>query len=99
MFIEVPLRGAKFRTLSEQTKVLELEVGQEVKLVPEPTNKYDTNAVKIIVAGELGETFHLGYIPKEFSAQVAEAMRDTILTATVAKINGLYPEFTVIAHD
>ena len=53
-----PGAAAAIRKLSE---------GDEVYLVPEPTNKYDLNAVRI----ENEEGVLLGYVPKVFSSKVA----------------------------
>lgn len=36
-----------------------LSVGQELSLVPEPENKFDPNAIKV-----MADSSHLGYIPK-----------------------------------
>ena len=43
---------------------------QQAQLVPEPTNKYDRNAVKVVIRGE-----HVGYVPADLSARVAGACR------------------------
>lgn len=43
---------------------------QVAQLIPEPTNSYDRNAVKVIVRGE-----HVGYVPAEMSAPVARACK------------------------
>ena len=34
-------------------------------LVPEPTNEYDPEAVKVLVPLTTGEAFHIGYVPRE----------------------------------
>ena len=41
-----------------------------VKLVPEPTNSYDRNAIKVIVAGE-----HIGYVPQDESAHFSSVLK------------------------
>jgi hypothetical protein len=46
--------------------IRDLVVGDDLDLVPEPTNKFDPNAVRIESAGEL-----LGYVPKKFSAEIS----------------------------
>lgn len=56
-------------------------------LEPEPTNKYDTNAIKVIVDGE-----HIGYIPSEKCAQVKELISKPY-TASVSISGGPYKEF------
>ena len=43
---------------------------QTAFLVPEPKNKYDRNAVRVMICGEL-----VGYVPQEASALVAKACR------------------------
>jgi len=51
-------------------KVLDgLEVDQHMQLVPEPTNKYDSNAVRI----EFEDTM-CGYVPKKFSSEVSASI-------------------------
>lgn len=42
-------------------------VGAHVLLVPEPTNTYDPNAIKIVWEG-----IHLGYVPKTETATVRQ---------------------------
>lgn len=45
------------------------EEGTRVKFVPEPTNEYDKNAIKVkTVSGK-----HLGYIPKSLAAEIHDA--------------------------
>lgn len=54
-------------------KVLkDLNEGDELVLVPEPTNKFDPNAIRIECVGEaLGDpSVMLGYVPRKFSAEV-----------------------------
>lgn len=43
--------------------------GMELELIPEPDNKYDSNAVKVVVGGH-----HIGYIPKEKCLEVLELL-------------------------
>ena len=43
--------------------------GMEVELIPEPDNKYDPNAVKVVIGGH-----HIGYIPKEKCLEVLELL-------------------------
>jgi hypothetical protein len=53
-------------------------------LVPEPTNAYDRNAVKIVIAGE-----HVGYIPRHLSA---------LLAAPISELAAKHGEVTAIAE-
>lgn len=52
----------------ECAKATDVEINEELKLVPEPENQYDSNAVKIAnLAGEL-----LGYLPRYYAAGISE---------------------------
>lgn len=42
-----------------------LTVGEEVRLVPEPDNKFDPNAIRVFVKASTDLPVHLGYIPKD----------------------------------
>ena len=44
----------------------EMEEGQQLMLVPEPSNKFDPNAVRIVYNKVM-----IGYVPKKFSAEIA----------------------------
>jgi len=69
---EFYIAGVKFH---EASKIIDkLEVGMQLHMEPEPSNKYDSNAVKLIF--ELEEInnifpFMLGYVPAKFSAQAS----------------------------
>lgn len=56
-----------------------LKVGDLVSFVPEPTNAYDPNAVKILHSG-----VHLGYVPKDLCLTVLGAR---ISEATIVKLD------------
>lgn len=43
---------------------------QQAHLIPEPSNQFDRNAVKVVIRGN-----HVGYVPADFSARVASACR------------------------
>lgn len=53
---------------------------QQAELVPEPANRFDRNAVKVMIRGE-----HVGYVPAEYSAQVA-AVCKTLARGNVAVV-------------
>jgi hypothetical protein len=48
-----------------------LEEGDELFLVSEPTNKFDSNAVRIECYNSGGDRMLLGYVPKKLSAEVS----------------------------
>ena len=65
------------------TVINAIEEGDGLDLVPEPTNKFDTNAIKIMYEGTM-----IGYVPKKFSAEVAGAIEiGTDVECEVTKLN------------
>ena len=59
--------GVQFRPHVEiYDAVNRMKVGDHLDLVPEPTNKFDPNAVRI----EFQDIF-LGYVPKKFSSEIS----------------------------
>ena len=62
-----PLRGANFRPQQAKDKVLALESGDLVDLIPEPDNPYDPNAIRVEYEEE-----HLGYVAKEVAVDLIE---------------------------
>ena len=78
MKVTFNIAGVQFRPQDEIREAAnELKVGDQLKLVPEPTNKFDPNAVKIIVEQQFldravnCDRAFLGYVPKKFSSEVS----------------------------
>jgi hypothetical protein len=68
------LAGVQFRPSSALDAIKSLSEGDELILDPEPDNKYDPNAVRVMYDYEVGDEAtreHLGYVPKKFSAEIA----------------------------
>ncbi|MFA5037908.1 MAG: HIRAN domain-containing protein [Candidatus Izemoplasmatales bacterium] len=66
--------GVQFRPRHDIDSAVKLmNVGDQLGLVPEPKNKFDPNAVKIIAEIEKEEYF-LGYVPKKFSSEISALM-------------------------
>jgi hypothetical protein len=70
------IAGVQFRPKDEiSAAAKDLVVGDTLLLVPEPDNKFDPNAVKILSPHKIGEmeygTIFLGYVPKKYSSEVA----------------------------
>ena len=62
--------------------------GEEpVRLVPEPENQYDNNAIAVYIATKDGVK-HCGYIPKELAAQIAPVMDNEAFMASIEAITG-----------
>lgn len=63
------IAGVQFRPTEIKKKISELMVGDKLILDPEPTNKFDPNAVRIMIT--ISEDTFLGYVPKKFSSEVS----------------------------
>lgn len=64
--------GVQFRPAAEVREVMSyIHEGSYLDLKPEPENKYDPNAIKIVFVEYDTDDLHLGYVPKKFSAEVA----------------------------
>lgn len=75
------IAGVKFHDLPRHIR--DLEKGTELTLVPEPTNPYDPNAVKIF----WGEIF-CGYVPAKFSAEISGLIEIGVeLSCVVTQVN------------
>lgn len=58
---DVSIMGTYYRTSEEIFRVENLQIGEELFLVREPSNNFDRNAIKVTTR----DHFHIGYIPKE----------------------------------
>jgi len=65
-----PLRGANFRPQPAKDKVLALESGDIVDLIPEPENPYDPNAIAVYYEDE-----HIGFVAKEVAVDLIEPFK------------------------
>jgi hypothetical protein len=68
------IAGVQFRPSSALEAIKALEEDDMLVLDPEPDNKYDPNAIRILTDHEVGDIAtreHLGYVPKKFSAEIA----------------------------
>lgn len=72
--------GVQFHELRNVAS--QIKDGMNLQLVAEPTNKYDSNAVRI----EFENTM-LGYVPKKFSSMIAGIMTVEPVTCIVKTIN------------
>lgn len=73
MEILTSLAGLNFRPASAKEAVDALNLGDELTLERDPTNEYDSNAVRVIdpASGEF-----IGFIPKVDNAEIAQALDD-----------------------
>lgn len=83
------INGLTFTRPGQEKKGIEiiptLKKGQELKLVPEPENKFDPNAIAVYY-----ENLHLGYIPKETAKSMKYEMErnDAMYICKISEITG-----------
>jgi hypothetical protein len=77
MYRKFYIAGVQFRPVNVQEAIKHLKEGDELILDPEPDNKYDPNAIRILTEVEFEEAGkqmvtreHIGYVPKKFSAEL-----------------------------
>ena len=72
--LDVKVAGTSFRDTNKTylTKLAQMKHGRypKAKLVRQPDNEHDTNAIKVIV----GRNNFVGFVPRENAARVAELM-------------------------
>ena len=74
----------------------------KVKLVKEPTNVYDPNAVQVLInVGDNFEFIHCGYVPKHFSEEFTEYfghVKNPIVNF-IGKVDGLRGTTIIISFE
>lgn len=63
-----------------------------VRLVPEPTNPHDRNAVKVMIAGA-----HVGYIPSEKAKHYRAVLKNSCVKTLTATIKG--GEYKIVSQN
>lgn len=74
-YMEEPYQGYTNKEILEYGEdVYEVDIYgyDEISLIPEPDNQYDSNAIKVIHE-EIG---HIGYVPREYTDRVKTALRN-----------------------
>lgn len=66
--------------------------GEVITLAPEPTNRFDPHAVRVIGRGRM-----LGYVPKDISKRVAALIADRDVHVRAFKDAGTFNSFTIEA--
>lgn len=70
-----------------QEKIARLRYDDPVRIVPEPDNPYDKNALAVYV-GHAGKVLHVGYIPRDMAAQIAPLIDGEAFMCAIAEITG-----------
>src|SRR5512147_46342 len=77
-------------TYENRQSVIKKLVGNEpCRLVPEPENPYDSNAIAVLVSTSSGVQ-QIGYLKHEFAAKVAPLMEGEPLMCKINAITGGY---------
>lgn len=75
-------------TGEDRQSIIALLTGDEpCRLAPEPTNKYDANAIAVHVATSAGVR-HVGYIPKELAKQIAPLLDGEAVMVRLLEVTG-----------
>lgn len=91
MYMQTKVVGARHRPEFALKLAMELDPTFEVFLEREPTNSYDSNAIKVIVI-YADSDHHIGYIPKTDNAELAAALDEGRSFTVVAGGHAAYYE-------
>lgn len=75
-------------TFEGRQEIIKRLVGNEpCKIVAEPSNRYDPNALAVLVAYD-GQVHHVGYVPREIAAEIAPHLEGEDTLAQLVEVNG-----------
>lgn len=87
------LAGARHRPSLAQQRCLQLVDGEALTVVPEPTNRFDKNALQIHTT----DGIFIGYVPKSEAAELA--LEGTILHCSCLTANDLFPRILLETYE
>ncbi len=71
-----------------QEIISKLKGDEPCRISPEPTNKYDPNALAIHVAVAPGEVKHVGFVPRDLAKQIAPFLEGEQVMCELLEITG-----------
>jgi hypothetical protein len=78
--------GVKFREEYRRALKNGISEGDQVGLIPEPTNQHDSNAIAVYWRG-----YHIGYVPAPIAANLVDEIRlrdkPNIIYGTLTSVN------------
>lgn len=83
--IYVKVAGVSFE--GRQAYLAALLGDEPVRIVPEPENQYDPNALAVHIAIN-GSVCHCGFIPKELASEIAPLLDGEAVMARIATVRG-----------
>lgn len=73
---------------NRQATLAQLRGTEPARIVPEPANPYDPNALAVQVALADGTIAHVGYIPKELAKTIAPHLEGEAVTVRLLEVTG-----------
>jgi len=73
---------------SRQEIIAKLTGDEPCRIQPEPDNKFDPNALAVLVALPSGSIAHVGYVPKLLASQVSPWLEGEAVTSKILEIVG-----------
>jgi hypothetical protein len=70
-----------------QAHLARLRGDEPCRIIPEPENAFDPNALAVHVVIE-GEIKHVGYVPRDLAAEIAPLLEGESLMVKIAEIRG-----------
>ncbi len=83
--LHIKVAGTTFE--GRQTYLERLTGKEPVRLVPEPENPYDPNAIAVHIAIE-GNVRHCGFIPREMAAEIAPLLEGESIDCNIEAVTG-----------
>jgi hypothetical protein len=83
--LHVKVAGVTYE--GRQAYLAKLNGKEPVRLIPEPDNPYDPNAIAVHVAAD-GQIYHCGYIPRELAKDIAPLLEGESIDCNIEAITG-----------
>ena len=83
--INTRVAGVTFE--GRQALIAQLSTSDPCRIVPEPTNAYDKNALAVHVAHD-GQVWHIGFVPRDIAAEIAPYLEGEAVMCEIAEITG-----------
>lgn len=83
--LHVKVAGVTYE--GRQAYLAKLSGNEPVRLVPEPENKFDANAIAVHIA-KMGMVLHCGYIPKEIAKDISPLMEGESFDCKIEAVTG-----------
>lgn len=71
-----------------QEYLSQLSGSEACRIIPEPTNPYDSKALAVHIAMKHGYVAHVGYVPRELASQIAPLLDGEELMIEIEEVTG-----------